>query len=115
MTEKGKKTDRSLFLRVCSARALECFLLCAVRWNWIPRKLQWKRFDILLFSAGLGLIMHCYGDSNGDYRYTFRSKYLNVIDFVFGNTGHKTQAIRHVPSSADLVRGLSLGGKRNKN
>ena len=38
------------------------------------------------------------------FRYTFRSKYLNVIDFVFGNTGHKIQKIRHVPSTSDLAR-----------
>jgi len=27
-----------------------------------------------------------------------------VIDFVFGNTGHKIQKIRHVPSTSDLAR-----------
>jgi len=106
-----KRSRRKEIAAYCSARALECFLLCAVRWNWIPKKVQWKRFDIVLFSAGVGLIMHCYGDSNGDYRYTFRSKYLNVIDFVFGNTGHKVSRIRHVPSTSDLVRSFSIKKK----
>ena len=67
----------------CSARALESFVLCAIAWGWIPKRLQYKRFDVVLFSIGVGLIMHCYADSDGDYRYTFRSKYQNVLSFVF--------------------------------
>jgi len=99
-----KRSRRKELAAYCSARALESFMLCALAWGWIPKKMHWKRFDIALFSLGVGLIMHCYTDSEGDYRYTFRSKYLNVIDFVFGNTGHKLQKIRHVPSTSDLVR-----------
>ena len=52
----------------CSARALESFVLCAIAWGWIPRRMQYKRFDVVLFSLGVGLIMHCYNDSEGDYR-----------------------------------------------
>ena len=99
-----KRSRRKELAVYCSARALESFVLCAIAWGWIPRRMQYKRFDIVLFSLGVGLIMHCYNDSEGDYRYTFRSKYLNVIDFVFGNTGHKIQKIRHVPSTSDLAR-----------
>jgi hypothetical protein len=98
-----KKSRRKEIAVYCSARAFESFALCALMWGWIPKRLQFRRFDVVLFSIGTGLIMHCYNDSNGDYRYTFRSKYLNVIDFVFGNHGHKHQKIRHIPSTSDLA------------
>ncbi len=46
-----------------------------------------KRIDVLMFSAATAAIMHCYSDGKGRHRDVFRSKYLNVLDFVFGNTG----------------------------
>ena len=46
-----------------------------------------KRIDVLMFSAAAAAIMHCYSDSQGRHRDVFRSKYLNILDFVFGNTG----------------------------
>ncbi len=46
-----------------------------------------KRIDVLMFSAAAAAIMHCYSDGQGRHRDVFRSKYLNVLDFVFGNTG----------------------------
>ena len=46
-----------------------------------------KRIDVLMFSAAAAAIMHCYSDDRGRHRDVFRSKYLNVLDFVFGNTG----------------------------
>ncbi|QDZ18360.1 hypothetical protein HOP50_01g08660 [Chloropicon primus] len=101
-----KKSRRKEIAVYCSARALESFALCALTWGWIPKKLQFKRFDVVLFSVGVGLIMHCYTDSEGDYRHTLRGKYLNVLDFVFGNTGHTKSKIRHVPSTSDLARGF---------
>ena len=78
-----KRSRRKELAVYCSARALESFVLCAIAWGWIPKRLQYKRFDVVLFSIGVGLIMHCYADSDGDYRYTFRSKYQNVLSFVF--------------------------------
>jgi hypothetical protein len=33
----------------------------------------------------------------------FRSKYLNVLDWVFGNEGHLEQRIRHVPSTRSFL------------
>lgn len=45
------------------------------------------RMDIMLFAAGCGAIVHCYSGYNGLHRDVFKSKYLNVLDFVFGNTG----------------------------
>lgn len=41
----------------------------------------------MLFSLGCGAIMHCYSDSCGEHRDVFKSKYLNVLDFIFGNEG----------------------------
>ena len=46
-----------------------------------------KRIDVLMFSAAAAAIMHCYSDGHGRHRDVFRSKYLNILDFVFGNTG----------------------------
>ena len=63
-----KRSRRKELAVYCSARALESFVLCAIAWGWIPRRMQYKRFDIVLFSLGVGLIMHCYNDSEGDYR-----------------------------------------------
>ena len=33
----------------------------------------------------------------------FRSKYLNVLDWVFGNEGHLEQRIRHVSSTRSFL------------
>jgi len=45
---------------------------------------QGWRHDVALFALAAAAIMHCYHAE----RDVFRSKYLNVLDFVFGNTGH---------------------------
>lgn len=42
---------------------------------------------MLLFSVGCAAIMNAYSGDNGKHRDVFKSKYLNVLDFVFGNTG----------------------------
>ena len=56
-----------------------------------------------MFSAAAAAIMHCYSDGQGRHRDVFRSKYLNVLDFVFGNTGM-------VPAAAPLTH-LFYDGK----
>jgi hypothetical protein len=38
--------------------------------------------------------MRCYSNE----RDVFKSKYLNVLDFVFGNQGHGKQRVKHVGS-----------------
>ncbi len=48
-----------------------------------------RRADVLMFSLGCGAIMHCYSDGCGADRDVFRSKYLNVLDFIFGNQGEE--------------------------
>eukprot|EP00798_Chlamydomonas_sp_ICE-L_P004120 gene4120-14224_t len=47
--------------------------------------------------------MHCYSNKNGLNRDAFRSKYLNVLDFIFGNTGLEHGSIAHVPSNKQLL------------
>ena len=79
----------------CASRALEAAAVCSVSWGWTPRSLATRtRADVALFAAGAAAIMHCYNTE----RDVFRSKYLNVLDFVFGNAGHGRQRIRHVGS-----------------
>ncbi|GIL79547.1 hypothetical protein Vretifemale_8867 [Volvox reticuliferus] len=56
-----------------------------------------------MFSLGCGAIMHCYSDSWGQHRDVFRSKYLNVLDFIFGNQGVQEGSISHVPTNLELV------------
>jgi hypothetical protein len=67
-----------------------------------------RRYDVLLFALGCGAIAHCYGGSRGENRDVFRSKYLAVFDFVFGNAGFSAGAVRHEPSNADLIRGAGM-------
>ena len=62
------------------------------------------RFDVALFALASAVIMRCYAEE----RDVFRSKYLNVLDFVFGNAGHDAHAVRHVGS----VRATSCTGRR---
>ncbi|KAJ6793080.1 Uncharacterized protein M6B38_112675 [Iris pallida] len=45
-----------------------------------PQASRLKRADVLVFSMATSIIMHCYARE----REVFRSKYLNVLDWVFG-------------------------------
>jgi hypothetical protein len=56
-------------------------------WGWLRPRAFPGRMDVVLFAAGCGAIMHCYSDGNGRYRDCFRSKYRNLLDFVFGGEG----------------------------
>lgn len=82
-----KKSRRMELAHYCLARAIESFSLCLSAWGYVPVQRLPKRTDVLLFSAATAAIMHCYEDSHGYHRDVFKSKYLNVLDFVFGNTG----------------------------
>ncbi len=62
---------------------------CTAEWGWVRRKQLPARLDVLLFSAAIAAITHCYSGGSGRHRDVFRSKYLNVLDFVFGNTGER--------------------------
>ena len=57
------------------------------------------RFDVATFAAASAAVMRCYAKE----RDVFRSKYLNVLDYVFGNQGHARQRVRHVGSAYQLM------------
>jgi len=78
----------------CASRAVEAAALSAVDWGWVPAAVQGWRHDVALFSLAAAAIMHCYNAE----RDVFKSKYLNVLDFVFGNQGHGRQRISHEES-----------------
>lgn len=65
----------------CASRALESFGIWASEWKHFEflKKLP-KRIDVVLFSLSTAVIMHCYNNE----RDVFKSKYLNVLDWVFG-------------------------------
>ena len=52
-----------------------------------------KRVDVLMFSGACAAILHCYSDGRGRHRDVFRSKYLNILDFVFGGSGARAAVI----------------------
>ncbi|CAL5223327.1 g5824 [Coccomyxa viridis] len=103
-----KKSRRMELAVYCLSRALESFALCLVDWGLVRRRDVPKRIDVLMFSAAAAAIMHCYSDGRGRHRDVFRSKYLNILDFVFGNTGVEQGAITHVPSTKDLLAAVPV-------
>ena len=82
-----KKSRRMELAVYCVSRAVEAWGLCLVEWGYVPPNLLPKRLDVILFSLAVGSILHCYSDDHGQHRDVFRSKYLNVLDFIFGNRG----------------------------
>eukprot|EP00850_Spirogloea_muscicola_P008936 SM000049S16707 [mRNA] locus=s49:261878:264222:+ [translate_table: standard] len=83
-----KKTRRMELALYCLSRAAESFAICAADWPWLRgwlggSKAPLPRADIALFCAATAVIMHCYAVE----RDVFRSKYLNVLDWVFGVPG----------------------------
>lgn len=64
----------------CLARAIESFTTCMADVGLLPSILQIKRADGVVFSIATSIIMHCYAQE----REVFRSKYLNVLNWVFG-------------------------------
>ncbi|XP_068642928.1 uncharacterized protein [Aristolochia californica] len=75
-----KKTRRIEISLYCFARALESFFTCIVDAGYFPQVKRLKRADVVIFSISTAIIMHCYAQE----REVFRSKYLNVLDWVFG-------------------------------
>ena len=57
------------------------------------------RLDVATFALASAAVMRCYANE----RDVFRSKYLNVLDYVFGNQGHGRQRVRHVGSAYQLM------------
>ena len=66
---------------------MESFARCLLEWGIVDAEWLPARLDVALFSAGCAAIMHCYSDSQGRNRDVFKSKYLNVLDFIFGSVG----------------------------
>jgi len=98
-----KKSRRMELAVYVASRAVESWANCMDEWGWIPAGARIRRLDVVMYTAASALIMHAYCDDCGRNRDVFRSKYLNVIDFIFGNVGHRSQQIRHVPSNSELA------------
>uniref|UniRef100_A0A1D1YCD7 Transmembrane protein 135 n=1 Tax=Anthurium amnicola TaxID=1678845 RepID=A0A1D1YCD7_9ARAE len=75
-----KKTRRIEISLYCFARAIESFFTCLGDAGICPQVAKIKRADVVVFSFATAIIMHCYEQE----REVFRSKYLNVLDWVFG-------------------------------
>ncbi|KAL8523429.1 hypothetical protein ACS0TY_013402 [Phlomoides rotata] len=75
--KKSRRMEISLY---CLARAIESFFTCMADVGYLPPSRRFKRADVLVFSLSTAVIMHCYAME----RDVFRSKYLNVLDWVFG-------------------------------
>ncbi|EHA8587446.1 hypothetical protein COCNU_03G007000 [Cocos nucifera] len=75
--KKSRRIEISLY---CLARAIESFFTCMVDAGLCSQASKLKRADVVVFSIATAIIMHCYARE----REVFRSKYLNVLDWVFG-------------------------------
>uniref|UniRef100_A0A5B6YSW0 Transmembrane protein 135 N-terminal domain-containing protein n=1 Tax=Davidia involucrata TaxID=16924 RepID=A0A5B6YSW0_DAVIN len=75
--KKSRRIEISLY---CLARAIESFFTCMADAGYLPQSKNIKRADVVVFSISTAIIMHCYAIE----RDVFRSKYLNVLDWVFG-------------------------------
>ena len=64
----------------CLARAIGSFFTSMTDAGYITQSKKLKRADVIIFSVSTAIIMHCYAQE----RDVFRSKYLNVLDWVFG-------------------------------
>ncbi|XP_068312876.1 uncharacterized protein [Pyrus communis] len=75
--KKSRRIEISLY---CFARAIESFFTCMADIGYLQPSTKLKRADVVIFSLSTAIIMHCYAQE----REVFRSKYLNVLDWVFG-------------------------------
>ncbi|QCE13620.1 Transmembrane protein [Vigna unguiculata] len=75
--KKSRRMEISLY---CLARAIESFFTCVADAGYLPQSRRIKRADVVVFSLSTAIIMHCYAEE----REVFKSKYLNVLDWVFG-------------------------------
>ena len=70
-----------------AVQAVESFALCLKEWGLLGAHSLPQRIDVMLFTAASAAILHCYSDAQGVHRDVFRSKYLNVLDFILGSSG----------------------------
>eukprot|EP00955_Chlamydomonas_euryale_P113570 366226-Chlamydomonas_euryale.AAC.29 len=89
----------------CASRALESGFRCLAQWGVLDglAPLLPPRLDAIMFSLGVAAIVNSYSGDHGQHRDVFRSKYLNILDFVFGGAGVGKGEIHHLPSNRDLV------------
>ena len=104
-----KKSRRMELALYCLSRAIESFGLSLIAKGIIPQQWVPKRIDVILFSIASAAIYHCYKDHDGARRIVFRSKYLEVFDFILGNEGFAMGNIKHSPSNAEL---MSIAGMK---
>lgn len=90
-TSVGRRRASSVSKACVETRAQELFL--------VTRFSRAARFDVATFALASAAVMRCYANE----RDVFRSKYLNVLDYVFGNQGHARQRVRHVGSAYQLM------------
>lgn len=98
--KKSRRIEISLY---CIARAIESFFTCMSFAGNLPQQKRLKRADVVVFSISTAIIMHCYAQE----REVFRSKYLNVLDWVFGvppPCNKNVWGSRHF-SSSNFLRG----------
>ncbi|MBA0623802.1 hypothetical protein Godav_009241 [Gossypium davidsonii] len=75
--KKSRRMEISLY---CLARAIESFFTWMADIGYLPRSKNLKRPDVMIFSLSTAIIMRCYAQE----RELFNSKYLNVLDWIFG-------------------------------
>lgn len=105
-----KKSRRMEIALYCFARALESFAICYGDGGLAHLNLKAKvpkRMDVVLFSIATSIIMHCYAQE----REVFRSKYLNVLDWVFG-IPHDGPPIMQPPLVKVSSMSYLLGGRQ---
>ncbi|KAE8656280.1 hypothetical protein F3Y22_tig00117005pilonHSYRG00323 [Hibiscus syriacus] len=71
----------------CLARAIESFSTWMADEGYLAGSKNLKRPDVVIFSLSTAIITHCYAQE----RQVFRSKYLNVLDWIFGVPPHRCQ------------------------
>lgn len=76
--KNSRRIEISLY---CLARAVKSFFTSMTDAGYIKQSKKLKRADVIIFSVLTAIIMHCYAQE----RDVFRSKYLNVLDWVFGD------------------------------
>lgn len=84
-------------------QAILSFYSSMLRHKGTPRWLGRLRTDILALSVATAAVMHCHSGAYGVHRDIFRSKYLNVLDFIFGSQGVDTGLIAHARSNREIV------------
>ncbi|KAL4335176.1 hypothetical protein GQ457_07G023600 [Hibiscus cannabinus] len=82
--KKSRRMEISLY---CLARAMESLFTWMAEVGYLPGSENLKRPDVVIFSLSTAIIMHSYAQE----RELFHSKYLNVLDWIFGVPPHPSE------------------------